>query len=158
MKKSARDEAKAAFKQQAKAAKRAKLDPDQAKGTLQLQKEAAAAAAAKQQQNGTAAAASDSDDSGEGDDSEEEEGAAHERRQQGGAALAAPAGHASGVGQLAISKGGHGFCTPLHTSSAILFVLPDCKQFVHVSGLKMKSRWRGQVLLGRCCLRHPIWV
>jgi hypothetical protein len=46
MKKSVRDEARAQYKQQAKANKRTKLDPDLAKGTLALQREAAAAAAA----------------------------------------------------------------------------------------------------------------
>lgn len=46
LKKSAKDEAKAQFKQQYKQNKRAKLDPDQAKTTLQLQKEQSKAKAA----------------------------------------------------------------------------------------------------------------
>lgn len=102
MKKSLRDEAKAAFKQQYKAAKRSKLDPDQAKGTLQLQKEQAA-----QQQNGATAGSEDSsseqeqeedDEEQEGADGGSEDGAHTAQRQQGGSGPGA-------VGQLAIPQG-----------------------------------------------------
>jgi hypothetical protein len=104
MKKSLRDEAKAAFKQQYKAAKRSKLDPDQAKGTLQLQKEQAA-----QQQNGAVAGSEDSgseqeqedeedDEEEEGADDASEDGALTAQRQQGGSGPGA-------IGQLAIPQG-----------------------------------------------------
>lgn len=91
MKKSARDAAKAAFKQQHKQNKRAKLDPDQAKTTLELQK---AAAAAKQAQGG--AAESDTDDSG-GEEDNDSEGAAPEPQ----AAAVGPAA----AGKLALPTG-----------------------------------------------------
>lgn len=52
VKKSVRDEAKAAFKAQYKENKKAQLDPDQAKSTLDLQREVAAAAAAEQRASG----------------------------------------------------------------------------------------------------------
>ena len=118
MKKSVRDEARAQYKQQAKANKRTKLDPDLAKGTLALQREAAAAAAQQKVQNGGEGGGSDSDAGSDGDDadgeegssgSEGEEGVAPRRRQQSAAAAqqqGAPGGAAGGVlGQLAISKG-----------------------------------------------------
>ena len=116
MKKSVRDEARAQYKQQAKANKRTKLDPDLVKGTLALQREAAAAAAQQKVQNGGAGGSSDSGSDGDDDDgeegssgSEEEEGAAPRRRQQSAEAAqqqGAPGGAAGGLlGQLAISKG-----------------------------------------------------
>lgn len=102
MKKSARDEAKAAFKQQYKAAKRSKLDPDQAKGTLALQKEAAAAASRQQQgQDGSDAEGSGSDDEEHGSGSDDDE----EPRAQSGGAAAPHAQHGTALGQLAIPKG-----------------------------------------------------
>lgn len=115
MKKSARDEARAAFKQQAKAAKRAKLDPEQAKGTLALQKEAAAAQAA--QQNGAVGSGSEDDDeegsegSSSGDDSDAEQ--SRKQRRLAGAAdgVQQQRQRQGAVGQLAIPNGEH--CTVL---------------------------------------------
>ena len=120
MKKSVRDEAKAAFKQQFKEAKRARLDPDLAAtlgSTLQLQREAAQAQVAARRQDAADEGdegddEEDEDDSmDEGDGSSEDEGAEASQRlqqqqqqQRGGQQAAAAA--AAGVGQLAISKGG----------------------------------------------------
>ncbi|PRW58169.1 surfeit locus 6-like protein [Chlorella sorokiniana] len=100
LKKSARDEAKAAFKQQYKAAKRAKLDPEQAKGTVQLQREAAERAK-ERQQNGAAHSDSEEEDGDSGEDSGSEgEGRAqqHQQAQRGEQQQGA-------VGRLAIPKG-----------------------------------------------------
>ena len=96
MKKSARDEARAAFKQQHKAVKRAQLDPDTAKTTLELQKEAAAKQAAQQAANG--AAESDDDSEGGGSDSGSDgEGGERQQQQQ-------PGRDGLQVGQLAIAS------------------------------------------------------
>lgn len=106
MKKSARDEAKAAFKQQYKAAKRSKLDPDQAKGTLALQKEAAAAAARQQQGPGNEdSEGSDSDGDAEELGSGSGSGSDDEHRPQFGGAEPPPAQQGTALGQLAIPKG-----------------------------------------------------
>lgn len=74
----------------------------QAKGTLQLQKEAAAKDKERQQNGAASAGSDDSDGSSDEEGSDEEEGGAGRGgRQQGGQR----AGQQPGVGQLAIPKG-----------------------------------------------------
>ncbi|GAB4818093.1 hypothetical protein N2152v2_005139 [Parachlorella kessleri] len=100
MKKSARDEAKAAFKQQYKQNKRAKLDPGRAKTTLELQREQQQQQQQRQQANGQDGAA-ESDSSGEegGGDT----GAAKTSAEAG--RPAAVAGKAPSATQLALPSG-----------------------------------------------------
>ena len=97
LKKSARDEAKAAFKQQHKENKRAKLDPDRPRTTLELQREAAQRAEA----SGSDEDDDDEDASGGGsdDDSDGEDAGAQPGPQPGRAAPGAAGA------QLAFSKG-----------------------------------------------------
>ena len=99
MKKSARDEAKAAFKQQYKQNKRAKLDPDRAKTTLELQRELQQQQRQQYVNGQDGAAESDSSAEEDGDDS----GAA--RASAGPARGAAAAGKAPTATQLALPTG-----------------------------------------------------
>jgi hypothetical protein len=96
LKKSTRDATKAAFKQQYKQNKRAKLDPDQAKTTLELQRQQQQQVAAKAQ-NGAAESDTDSEEEKRG-------GAGAAGRAQAGAAAAA--GLNPSAGQLALPTGG----------------------------------------------------
>jgi hypothetical protein len=100
LKKSARDATKAAFKQQYKQSKRAKLDPDQAKTTLELQRQQQQGAKAK-----VGAAESDTDNE------EEEQGGGGSNAHTARPAAAAATRPKPSAGQLALPTGwSHGRC------------------------------------------------
>lgn len=91
LKKDAKAAAKAAFKQQYKANKRAKLDPDQARTTLELQ---------QQRAGGGSGAADGTAESDSGSEGEEEGGSPVAARQKQPGAV--------GAGQLALPTGAPG--------------------------------------------------
>lgn len=105
LKRSVRDEARAAFKQQGKLNKRAKLDPDTAKTTLQLQKELAArqqAASGQPSQQGAEGGAAESDGEPDGGSAGHQGEGQHGPKLDGGGA----AGNAARATQLHMAKGG----------------------------------------------------
>ena len=122
LKKSARDEAKAAFKQQYKANKRAKLDPDTAQTTLQLQRAAAAGRAAAAE-----GGAAESDSDAEAGGSSGDEGGGRPPARRAGAAGGGGGGARPGPSAVHLALPSGGCCVGM------------------LSGLQRPSAWAAQL-------------